>query len=64
MAGYILLEGGAEFGGLMSEPDLRAIQLAGGPDAPISIIPTAAAPDNTCRQQWRQLVQESWCQAG
>ncbi len=46
MAGYILLEGGAEFGGLMSEPDLRAIQLAGGPDAPISIIPTAAAPDN------------------
>jgi cyanophycinase len=46
MAGYILLEGGAEFGGLMSEPDLRAIELAGGPDAPISIIPTAAAPDN------------------
>src|SRR5258708_14313379 len=46
MAGYILLEGGAEFGGLMSEPDLPAIELAGGPDAPISIIPTAAAPHN------------------
>ena len=42
----ILLEGGAEFGGSMSEPDLRAIQLVGGLDAPIAIIPTAAAPDN------------------
>ncbi len=46
MAGYILLEGGAEFGGEMSAPDARAIELAGGPDALISIIPTAAAPDN------------------
>jgi cyanophycinase len=45
MAGYILLEGGAEFGGKMAEPDRRAIELAGGPDAPISIIPAAAAPD-------------------
>ena len=44
--GYLLLEGGAEFGGAMREPDLRAIQLAGGADAPIRIIPTAAAPDN------------------
>lgn len=44
--GYLLLEGGAEFGGLMREPDLRAIELAGGPDAPIRILPTAAAPDN------------------
>jgi len=43
--GFILLEGGAEFGGRMSEPDLRAIELAGGFDAPIRIIPTAAAPD-------------------
>src|SRR5260370_16853811 len=50
MAGYILLEGGAEFGGLMSEPDRRAIELAGGSDAPISIIPTAAAPDNNHRR--------------
>lgn len=44
--GYLLLEGGAEFGGKMSAPDLRAIELAGGFDAPICILPTAAAPDN------------------
>ena len=44
--GYLLLEGGAEFGGRMSEPDVRAIELAGGFDAPIAILPTAAAPDH------------------
>lgn len=44
--GYILLEGGSEFGGAMREPDLKAIQLAGGFDAPVRIIPTAAAPDH------------------
>lgn len=44
--GYLLLEGGAEFGGRMRDPDLKAIELAGGVDAPIRIIPTAAAPDN------------------
>src|SRR5205807_2472906 len=33
-----------------SRPDLRAIELAGGFDAPISIIPTAAAPDNNHRR--------------
>ena len=44
--GYLLLEGGAEFGGQMRDPDLKAIELAGGFDAPIRIIPTAAAPDN------------------
>jgi cyanophycinase len=44
--GYLLLEGGAEFGGAMREPDLRAIQLAGGFEVPVRIIPTAAAPDN------------------
>lgn len=44
--GYLLLEGGAEFGGGMRDPDLKAIELAGGFDAPIRIIPTAAAPDN------------------
>jgi cyanophycinase len=44
--GYLLLAGGAEFSGRMSEPDLRAIELAGGFDAPVCIIPTAAAPDN------------------
>lgn len=44
--GYLLLAGGAEFAGKMAEPDLRAIELAGGFDAPIRILPTAAAPDN------------------
>ena len=43
--GYLLLEGGAEFGGRMRDPDLKAIELAGGFEAPIRIIPTAAAPD-------------------
>jgi cyanophycinase len=44
--GYLVLEGGAEFGGRMRDPDLHAIELAGGFDAPLRIIPTAAAPDN------------------
>lgn len=44
--GYLLLEGGAEFGGHLSAPDLRAIELAGGLGVPICIIPAAAAPDN------------------
>lgn len=44
--GFLLLEGGAEFNGGMSKPDLRAIELAGGSDAAITILPTAAAPDN------------------
>ncbi len=50
MPGYLLLEGGAEFGGQMAAPDRRAIALAGGNDAPIRIIPTAAAPDNNYRR--------------
>jgi cyanophycinase len=48
--GYILLEGGAEFGGKMDLPDLRALALAGGPGVRLSIIPTAAAPDNNDQQ--------------
>jgi cyanophycinase len=44
--GYLLLEGGAEFGGRMRDPDLKALELAGGPDAPVRILPTAAAPDH------------------
>ena len=44
--GFLLLEGGAEFGGAMSEPDREAIRLAGGLGAQIAILPTAAAPDN------------------
>ena len=48
--GYLLLEGGAEFGGRMRDPDLHAIELAGGVDAPLRIIPTAAAPDDNHRR--------------
>jgi cyanophycinase len=55
--GHLLLEGGAEFGGAMSEPDRQAIRLAGGPGVPIAILPTAAAPDNNQdragRNGWR-----------
>jgi cyanophycinase len=44
--GFILLAGGAEFGGRMAEPDRRAMALAGGKSAPVRILPTAAAPDD------------------
>jgi len=44
--GVILLAGRAEFGGHMAVADRIAINLAGGPAAPIYIVPTAAAPDN------------------
>lgn len=44
--GYILLEGGAEFGGRMADPDRKAIELAGGYSALVGILPTAAAPDH------------------
>ena len=60
MAGYILLEGGAEFGGRMAEPDRRAISLAGGPDAQISVIPAAAAPDHNHQRAGRNA--EQWFQ--
>ena len=56
--GYILLAGGAEFGGRMAIPDRRAIELAGGFGAAISIIPAAAAPDNNHRRAGRKGV--SW----
>jgi cyanophycinase len=60
--GYLLLEGGAEFGGRMREPDLKAIELAGGFEAPVRIIPTAAAPDNNHQRagnngiRWFQIL--------
>ena len=44
--GSILLAGGAEFGGHMASVDHAAIAAAGGYQAPISIVPAAAAPDN------------------
>jgi cyanophycinase len=46
MNGYLLLEGGAEFGGKMVEADLRAMTVAGGREANMCILPTAAAPDH------------------
>lgn len=46
MKGYLLLAGGAEFGGRMARADQRAIHLAGGMGVPIRIIPAAAAADN------------------
>lgn len=59
--GYLLLEGGSEFGGQMREPDLKAIELAGGFDAPIRIIPTAAAPDHNHQRAGNNGVR--WFQA-
>jgi cyanophycinase len=59
--GHLLLEGGAEFGGHMREPDLRAIELAGGFSAPICIIPTAAAPDNNHQRAGSNGIQ--WFQS-
>ena len=61
MPGYLLLEGGAEFGGQMAVPDRRAMELAGGPTALITIIPTAAAPDNNHQRAGRNGV--SWFQS-
>jgi cyanophycinase len=50
MPGNLVLEGGAEFGGQMGIPDRRALELAGGLEAPVVIIPTAAAPDHNDRR--------------
>jgi len=44
--GYLLLEGRAEFTGLMDDADKRTATLAGGKAAPVDFIPAAAAPDN------------------
>jgi cyanophycinase len=54
--GHFLLEGGAEFGGGMSEPDLRAIELAGGSAASVAILPTAAAPDHNHERAGRNGI--------
>jgi cyanophycinase len=55
--GTILLAGGAEFGGEMASPDRRALNLAGGLLARISIIPAAAAPDDNHRRAGENGVQ-------
>jgi cyanophycinase len=48
--GILLLEGGCEFQGKMEEPDKKALTLAGGKNAKVVIIPTAAAPDNNSKR--------------
>ena len=48
--GILLLEGGCEFQGKMEEPDRKALDLAGGENAKVVIIPTAAAPDNNSKR--------------
>jgi cyanophycinase len=50
MPGYLLLAGGAEFGGQMAQPDRRSLELAGGLAVSVRILPTAAAPDNNSRR--------------
>ena len=54
--GTLLLEGGAEFGGRMSEPDLRAFHIAGGLTSPVAILPTAAAPDHNNERAGRNAL--------
>lgn len=54
--GFIVLEGGAEFGGRMAGVDRQAVKLAGGFDAPIRIIPAAAAPDGNHRRAGQKGV--------
>jgi cyanophycinase len=48
--GTLLLEGGCEFQGKMEEPDRKALESAGGKNAKLIIIPTAAAPDNNSKR--------------
>jgi cyanophycinase len=43
--GYVVLQGGAEFGGQMAQSDRRSLALAGGDRARVAILPTAAVPD-------------------
>lgn len=45
MAGYLLLAGGSEFQKGNEPADRFALEQAGGPDAPVFILPTAAAAE-------------------
>jgi cyanophycinase len=56
MAGFRLLAGGAEFTTAMAPADRRALELAGGRDAAVRIIPAAAAPDNNHRRAGQRGV--------
>ena len=48
--GFVLLEGGNEFMAGMAPVDERAMAAAGGPSAPVRIVPAAAAPDHNDRR--------------
>jgi cyanophycinase len=48
--GYVVLQGGAEFGGEMAQSDRRSLALAGGDRARVAIVPTAAVPDRNHRR--------------
>lgn len=61
MSGYLLLEGGAEFGGQMAAPDREALARAGGLAAPVAVIPAAAAPDRNDVRAGRRAVR--WFQS-
>jgi cyanophycinase len=56
MPGALLLEGGAEFGGRMADPDREALAAAGGPRAMVAIIPAAAAPDHNDERAGQNAV--------
>ena len=56
MPGTLLLEGGAEFGGRMADPDREAMAAAGGPSAPVAIIPAAAAPDHNAERAGKNAL--------
>ncbi len=56
MIGHLLLAGGDEFSGHMVQPDAQAIALAGGWNTPISVLPTAAAPDGRYQNAGSQAV--------
>ncbi|MGD9251413.1 MAG: Type 1 glutamine amidotransferase-like domain-containing protein [Desulfobacterales bacterium] len=61
MSGHLLLAGGAEFGGQMAAPDRKALAAAGGPEAPVAIIPAAAAPDHNAERAGHKAVR--WFQS-
>lgn len=48
--GYIVLQGGAEFSGQMAQSDRRSLALAGGIQARVAILPTAAVPGRNHRR--------------
>ena len=54
--GILLLEGGCEFQGKMADPDKKALALAGGKNAKIRIIPTAAAPNNNTERTGNNAI--------